>query len=211
MRIPLTSFDVFRPIRVNVPTLRKLKGNLQHCFVVLGEMADAKNDAMFHKGKKIQKYSLAFKKEVIAYAEARGNRPASKRFSIDETRVREWRAQKNNIEGLLGSTKGKQRSKLSGGGRKPLSAKLAELLLEWIENRRTRELLVSCKLIMKKAEVTYRDMTVNNLVDNDDFKVAYYSFIRIQVVYTLTKLKLNNFCISILITNKNPHMRPLLL
>ena len=87
-------------------------------------MADVNNDAIFHKGKKIQKYSLAFKKEVIAYAEARGNRPASRRFSIDEKRVREWRAKKSNIEGLLGTTKGKQRSRLSGGGRKPLSAKL---------------------------------------------------------------------------------------
>ena len=85
-------------------------------------MADAKNDAISHKGKKIQKYSLSFKKEVIAYAEARENRPASKRFSIDEKRVREWQAKKSNIEGLLGSTKGKQWSRLSGGGRKPLSA-----------------------------------------------------------------------------------------
>ena len=109
---------------------------------------------------------------MIAYAEARGNRPASRRFSIDEKRVREWRAKKSNIEGLLGSTKGKQRSRLSGGGRKPLSAKLKELLLEWIENRRARGLRVSCKLIMKKAEVTYRDMTENNLVDNDDFKAS---------------------------------------
>ncbi|PFX15674.1 Pogo transposable element with KRAB domain [Stylophora pistillata] len=123
-------------------------------------------------GKKIQKYSLAFKKEVIAYAEARGNRPASKRFSIDEKRVREWRAKKSNIEGLLGSTKGKQRSRLSGGGRKPLSAKLEELLLEWIEKGRARGLRVSCKLIMKKAEATYHDMTENNLVDNDDFKAS---------------------------------------
>ena len=152
MRIPLTLFDVFRPIRVNVPTLRKLKGNLQHCFIVLGEMADANNDEIFHKGKKIQEYSLAFKKEVIAYAEARGNQPASKQFSIVEKRVWEWRAQKSNIEGLLGSTKGKQRSRLSGGGRKPLSAKLEELLLEWIENRRARGLRVSCKLITWRKE-----------------------------------------------------------
>ena len=95
-----------------------------------------------------------------------------KRFSIDEKRVREWRAKKSNIEGLVRSTKGKQRSRLSGGGRKPLSAKLEELMLEWIENRRARGLRVSCKLIMKKVEVTYRDTTKNNLVDNDDFKAS---------------------------------------
>lgn len=89
-------------------------------------MADPNTDAISHKGKKIQKYSLAFKKEVIAYAEISGNRPASKRFLVDERRIREWRAKKSNIEGLLGTNKGKQRSRLSGGGRKPLSAKLEE-------------------------------------------------------------------------------------
>ena len=70
---------------------------------------------------------------------------------------------KSNIEGLFGCTKGKQRSRLSGGGRKPLCAKMEELLLEWIENRRALGLRVSCKLIMKKAKVTYRDMTENTL------------------------------------------------
>jgi len=135
-------------------------------------MADASNDADSHKGKKIQKYSLAFKNEVTGYAKARGNRPASKRFSIDEKRLREWRAKKSNLEGLLGSTKGKQQSRLSGGGRKPLSAKLEELLLEWFENRRARRVRVLCKLIMKRAEVSYRDMMENNLVDNDNFKAS---------------------------------------
>lgn len=129
-------------------------------------MADPNKDAISHKGKKIQKYSLAFKKEVIAYAELSGNRLASKRFSVDEKRIREWRAKKSNIEGLLGSNKGKGRSRLSGG------AKLEEVLLEWIENRRARGLRVLCKLIMKKAEVTYREMTENNLVDDDDFKAS---------------------------------------
>ena len=45
-------------------------------------------------------------------------------------------------------------------------------MLEWIENRRARGLRVSCKLIMKKAEVPYRDKAENNLVDNDDFKAS---------------------------------------
>ncbi|XP_022793287.1 titin-like [Stylophora pistillata] len=99
-----------------------------------------------------------------------GGKKRINRYESAYERVREWRAKKSNIEDLLGSTKGKQRSRLSGGGRKPLSAKVEELLLEWIENRRARGLRVSCKLIMKKAEVTY--MTENNLVDNDDFKAS---------------------------------------
>ena len=44
-----------------------------------------------------------------------------------------------------------------------------------------------------------------------EFKVAYYSFIMVQEVYT-TNVQINlYFCINILITNKNPYMRQLLL
>lgn len=135
-------------------------------------MSDTNKEAISHKGKTLKKYNLSFKKEVIAYAEINGNQPASRRFSVDERRIREWRATKSNIEGLLGTAaKAKQRC-IGGGGRKPLSAKLEEVMLEWIESRRSRGLRVSCKLIMKKAEITHRDMTENNLVDGDDFKAS---------------------------------------
>ena len=134
-------------------------------------MSDTNKEVISHKGKTL-KYNLSFKKEVIAYAEINGNPPASRRFSVDERRIREWRATKSNIEGLLGTAaKAKQRSRL-GGGRKPLSAKLEGVMLEWIESRRSQGLRVSCKLIMKKAEITHRDMTENNLVDGDDFKAS---------------------------------------
>ena len=136
-------------------------------------MSDTNTEAISHKGKTLTKYNLSFKKEVIAYAEINGNRPASRRFSVDERRIGEWPATKSNIEGLLGTTaKAKQRSRLGGGGRKPLSAKLEDIMLEWIESRRSRGLRVSSKLIMKKAEITHRDMMENNLVDGGDFKAS---------------------------------------
>ena len=67
------------------------------------------------------------------------------------------------------NNKVKQRSRLCGAGRKPLSAKLEEVLMEWIESRRSRGLRVSSKLIMKKAQVTFNDMNQNDVTD-DDFK-----------------------------------------
>ena len=135
-------------------------------------MAASNKDEISHKGKNIQKYSLEVKKEVITYAEVHGNRPASRRFQVDERRIREWRVKKSEIEGLVVTKKGKQRSKLSGGGRKPLSTKLEEVLLEWIDNRRARGLQVSSKLIMEKAEITYRDMKESNNMDAEDFKAS---------------------------------------
>lgn len=108
-------------------------------------MADLNKDAISHKGQKRKKYSLAVKKEVIAYAETHGNRPASRRFQVDEKRVREWRGNKAAIEGLITTKKGKERSRLTGGGRKPLSTEL-EVLLGWIESRRSRGLRVSLRV-----------------------------------------------------------------
>ena len=129
-------------------------------------------DKISHKGKIIRKYSLELKKEVITYAEIHGNRPASRQFQVDERRIREWRTKKSEIERQAkdATQKGKQRSKLRGGGRKPFSPKLEKVLLEWTENRRAR---VSCKLIMKKAEIAYRDMKKSNDMDGEvDFKVS---------------------------------------
>ena len=128
-------------------------------------------DEISHKGKIIRKYSLELKKEVITYAEIHGNRPASRQFQVDERRIREWRTKKSEIESQAKNVtqKGKQRSKLRGGGRKPFSPKLEKVLLEWTENRRAR---VSCKLIMKKAEIAYRDIKKSNNMDGEDFKAS---------------------------------------
>lgn len=78
-------------------------------------MADLNRDQISHKGKKKRnKYSLAVKKQAIAYAEIHGNRPASRQFRVDERRIREWRAKKCDIEGVLVTrgNKVKQRSRL---------------------------------------------------------------------------------------------------
>ena len=136
-------------------------------------MADLNRDKMSHKGERKHKYSLEVKKQAIAHAEIHGNRPAPRHFQVDERRIREWRAKKVEIEGILATrgNKGKQRSRLCGAGRKPLSTKLEEVLMEWIENRRSRCLRVSSKLIMKKAHVTFTDMSQNDAGD-PDFKAS---------------------------------------
>ena len=56
---------------------------------------------MSHNEKKKQNYSLTVKKQAIVYAELHGNRPASRRFQVDERRIREWRTKKSDIEGVL--------------------------------------------------------------------------------------------------------------
>lgn len=155
----------------NLPHTHRMISGCRACLV--NRMSDTNKKASSRKGKTLKQYNLSFKKEVIAYAEIYGNRPASRRFSVDERSVREWRATKSNIEGLLRTTAtAKQRCRLGGGGRKPLSPKLEEVMLEFIESRRSQGLRLSCKLIMKKAEVAHLRIKENNLVDGGDFKAS---------------------------------------
>ena len=64
---------------------------------------------------------------------------------------------------------------------------------------------------MKKREVTFSVDVLDVESTSGLLKVAYYSFIRVQEVYTINVQIYYFFCISILITNKNPYMRPFLL
>lgn len=73
---------------------------------------------------------------------------------------------------MLETKKGKERSRLNGAGKKPLSTKMEEVLLEWIDNRRARSLRVSCKLIMKNTEIVYRDIMQESNTATEDFKAS---------------------------------------
>lgn len=135
-------------------------------------MEDLNKDSTSHKRKKLQTYSLELKSKAIKYAEKHGNRPASRLFWVDEKRIHEWRSKKSEIETLVATSNGKQRKKLTGGGRKPLSTKLEEHLLEWISSRYSQGLQVSCMLIKKKAEIIYREIKGYNNVHEDNFKAS---------------------------------------
>ena len=157
------------------------------------EMEDLNKGTTSHKGKKLQTYSLELKREAIKYAEMHGNRPASRLFRVDEKRIREWRSKKTEIETLVATTNGKQRKKLAGGGRKPMSTKLEEHLLEWITSRYSQGLQVSCKLIMKKAETIFRDIKGSNNVDNENFKASKGWLNRFAERNNLSLRKQNSF------------------
>ena len=134
-------------------------------------MDPLKDNNHSHQGEKIQHDSFEIRKRVIAYAEVHGNRPAARHFNIDERRIREWRSKKSEIGGSLASKKGKKRCNVSGGGRKPLSTELEDTLVESIidKQRHACGLRVSCKLIMKTAEITYREMKDDNPEHFEDF------------------------------------------
>ena len=62
---------------------------------------------------KKRSFDAAFKLKVLQYAKENTNRGAGKTYGLDEKRVREWRKQKDELQGV--PTKKKR---LGGGGRK---------------------------------------------------------------------------------------------
>ena len=124
-------------------------------------------EAKSHKGGKIHSYTLEFKMNAIRYAEINGNASTGRKFSVDRKRIRDWRATKEKIIELSGKEKGKKKKRCIGGGRKPFSERLEEIILEWIYDRRSKGLHVSRKLIMKKAKILFDDMKKGEQTEED--------------------------------------------
>ena len=96
-------------------------------------MCDPEN-ASSHKGKRVRSFSVSFKLTVIAEAEVSGNRSTAKEFDVDERRIREWRVNKSSLIALHGSSAGKKRKRVDGGGRKPQFQPADDVVLDWISS-----------------------------------------------------------------------------
>ena len=97
-----------------------------------------------HKGGKVRNYTVAFKLEVVEYAENQNsNQAAALKFHIDRHSVRDWWKKKADLESLMSARGCKKRVRLEGGGRKPLSVEMEELVLDYILDRRMKGLHVS--------------------------------------------------------------------
>ena len=119
-----------------------------------------------HKGEKIRSYTISFKLEVVEFAENRSITAAAQKYNVDRRSVRDWKKKKNELQELSRSVNIKKRIRLGSGGRKPLSEKMEEILLEWIIERRSKMLRVSRKIIRKKAVIIYGDF---KRIDPDRF------------------------------------------
>ncbi len=100
-----------------------------------------------HAGKKNNSYSAEFKLEAVGFAvECNSNHKAAKKFNVDRKRIREWRANQSKLESGSG-----KRKRLDGAGRKPFDLDIEEVLLEWVQARRSNGFRVSRKMIRNKA------------------------------------------------------------
>ena len=114
-----------------------------------------------HKERKVRKYRVDFKLDVVKYAEENNSdQAAAAKFQVDRHSVCDWWRKSSSLESLKSAQGCKKRIRFSGGGGKPLSEDMEARVLKYILDRRLRGLHVSRKLIMKKAMVIYQRYSV---------------------------------------------------
>lgn len=123
---------------------------LQHNITVLcvyndSKMAPAKRHA----------YEADFKLRAISYAEENGNRAAARQFSINESMVRKWRKQKDDLKQV-------KKTKRSFRGNKARWPQLEDKIEQWVIEQRTAGRSVSTVSIRLKATAVARDMQIND-------------------------------------------------
>ena len=129
-----------------------------------------------HKGRKIKSYTIAFKVAAIDHHKSgRSKEETAKHFGVDPKRIREWvkceEKLKHGLEEQVSGSKAKRR-RLDGGGRKPLSETLEEMLIEYIEDLRFKKLRVTRKMVQCKAEELFKGDAVLEEADRDIFNAS---------------------------------------
>ena len=62
----------------------------------------SKNQAIFHKGERRQKYSMEFKKAIIKYAQENPMHSAVKKFKVDRKWVHKWVQKEEKVTSMKG-------------------------------------------------------------------------------------------------------------
>lgn len=106
------------------------------------------------KSSKRHSYNADFKLKAIGFACKYGNRSASKQFNINESMVRKWRKQEDD---LLQTKK----TKKSFRGNKARWPKLEDKVEQWITEQRAADRSVSTVSIRLQATAMARDMHIN--------------------------------------------------
>ena len=111
--------------------------------------------------------------EAVNYAEIKANRAAGWKYVVYEKRIREWWKNKAKIAAQVILKNSKTRKRLDGGGAKPLSTNLKERVIDWTSVRQSSGLRLSRKLVMKKAQLLYQEMSASEgILENKEFKAS---------------------------------------
>uniref|UniRef100_A0AAQ5WZQ5 HTH CENPB-type domain-containing protein n=2 Tax=Amphiprion ocellaris TaxID=80972 RepID=A0AAQ5WZQ5_AMPOC len=100
-------------------------------------------------------YEAQFKLQAISYAEEHGNRAAAREFKINESMVRKWKKQENELRQV-------KKTKLSFRGNKARWPELEDRLEQWINDQRTAGRSVSTVTIRLRAITLAEEMKIEH-------------------------------------------------
>ena len=101
-----------------------------------------------------KKYDAAFKLKAIQFAKEYGNRAAGVQFGFDESLVRAWRKQEDQL-------KQSKKTKKAFRGHSPRWPNLEDRVEEWIQDQRAAGRGVSTVSIRLKAKSIAKDMEID--------------------------------------------------
>ncbi|KAL6491395.1 hypothetical protein MHYP_G00017400 [Metynnis hypsauchen] len=100
-------------------------------------------------------YEAHFKLQAISYAAVHGNRAAARQFSVNESMVRKWRKQENELRQV-------KKSRQSFRGNNARWPQLEDQLEQWISEQRTAGRSVSTVTIRLKATTIAQEIKLEN-------------------------------------------------
>lgn len=100
---------------------------------------------------KYRKYDFTFKVTALDFLKNHKLEETARVFGVDGKRVREWRANEQELRRMCEAQEG-SRKRLPGGGLKVRNQELEEILKSWICEQRERRLRISRKMIQLKAK-----------------------------------------------------------
>ena len=131
------------------------------------------------KGRKRNSYDLKTKLEAVRYSESNGKRAAARKFGVEVKRIREWCSKKAELTYKASTGDGQIRKRLDGGGRKPLSENLEDVILEWFYEMKEKGNRISLKAIGTQAELVWKSFKTsmdcneeNKQLRETDFKAS---------------------------------------
>ena len=99
-------------------------------------------------------YDVEFKLKAISHAVEHGNRAAAREFNINESMVRKWRKQEEDLRQVK-----KTKKSLRGHKARP---QLEDQLEQWVVEQRAASRSVSTVTVRMKATALAQDMNINN-------------------------------------------------
>ncbi|VDN07209.1 unnamed protein product [Thelazia callipaeda] len=145
--------------RKRTQTQAKSSSNIIDSSTKVDNKCDAET-MVAQRSRKLKQYVLEEKLDIIDYAKVIGNRAAGREFNVAESSIREWRKNEQRLRSMFETTP--ERSRLDGGGRRPVSEDLEKGLLQYVASKNDSNTSLTWHDIKEKANSLWKEICDQN-------------------------------------------------